>query len=331
MVRSAVAGIGSFVPSRVVTNDELAQLMTTSDEWIQTRTGIRERRFAEEGVKCSDLALEACRRALDDAGMTPLDIDFLIFATLSPDHHFPGTACYLQPKLGTGPIGCLDVRNQCTGFLYSLTVADALIRAGVYKNILIVGAEVHSSALDFSDRGRDVAVLFGDGAAAVVLSPSTDPDRGVLYTELHADGRFARALCLDIWDISRKPYLTQETLAPQAVWPQMDGKTVFKHAVTRLSEAIQHTLSANGLSQEDVRYVIPHQANMRINQTVAQKLGFPEEKFLHNMQRYGNTTAASIPLLLDETVRNGMIQAGDLLLLAAFGSGFTWGTALVRW
>lgn len=330
-MRSAFAGIGSYVPPKVVTNDDLARLMTTSDEWIQTRTGIRERRFADEGVKCSDLALEACRNALENAGMTPADIDFLVFATLSPDHHFPGTACYLQPKLGTGPIGCLDVRNQCTGFLYSLTVADALIRAGVYKNILIVGAEVHSSALDFSDRGRDVAVLFGDGAAAVVLSPSPDPDRGVLYTELHADGRFARALCMDIWDISKKPYLTQENLASQAVWPQMDGKTVFKHAVTRLAEAIQHTLDANGLSQEDIAYVIPHQANMRINQMVAQKLGFPEEKFLHNMQRYGNTTAASIPLLLDEAVRGGLIQAGDLLLLAAFGSGFTWGTALVRW
>ncbi|MEJ5365309.1 MAG: beta-ketoacyl-ACP synthase III [Desulfosoma sp.] len=331
MIRSAVVGIGSYVPPKVVTNDDLSRLMTTSDEWIQTRTGIRERRFAEEGVKCSDLALEACRKALSDAGMTAEDLDFLIFATLSPDHHFPGTGCYLQPKLGTGPIGCLDVRNQCTGFLYSLTVADALIRAGVYRNILVVGAEVHSSALDFSDRGRDVAVLFGDGAAAVVLSPSADPDRGVLYTELHADGRFARALCLDIWDISRKPYLTPETAATQDIWPQMDGKTVFKHAVTRLSEAIQHTLAVNGVSAEDIKYVIPHQANMRINQMVAQKLGFPEEKFLHNMQRYGNTTAASIPLLLDEAHRTGMIQKGDLVLLAAFGSGFTWGTALMRW
>ena len=331
MIRSAIVGIGSYVPPKVVTNDDLAQLMTTSDEWIQTRTGIRERRFAEEGVKCSDLAVEACRKALEDARMAPADIDFIIFATLSPDHHFPGTACYLQPKLGTGPIGCLDVRNQCTGFLYSLTVADALIRAGSYKNILIVGAEIHSSALDFSDRGRDVAVLFGDGAAAVVLAASPSPDRGVLYTELHADGRFARALCLDIWDISRKPYISQEAVATSQVWPQMDGKTVFKHAVTRLCEVIQHTMEVNGLRPEDISYVIPHQANMRINQMVAQKLGFPEEKFLHNMQRYGNTTAASIPLLLDETARNGMIQSGDLLLLAAFGSGFTWGTALVRW
>ncbi|ROQ92316.1 beta-ketoacyl-ACP synthase III [Desulfosoma caldarium] len=331
MIRSAIAGIGSYVPPKVVTNDDLAQMMTTSDEWIQTRTGIRERRYADEGIKCSDLALEACRRALDDAQMTPADIDFLILATLSPDHHFPGTACYLQPKLGTGPIGCLDVRNQCTGFLYSLTVADALIRAGIYRNILIVGSEVHSSALDFSDRGRDVTVLFGDGAAAVVLSPSPSSDRGVLYTELHADGRFARALCMDIWDISKKPYLSEKTAASADIWPQMDGKTVFKHAVTRLCEVIQHTLDVNGLKGDDIKYVIPHQANMRINQMVAQRLGFPEEKFLHNMQRYGNTTAASIPLLLDETYRNGMLQAGDMLLLAAFGSGFTWGTAVVRW
>jgi 3-oxoacyl-[acyl-carrier-protein] synthase-3 len=331
MIRSVIAGIGSFVPPKVVTNDDLAQRMTTSDEWIQTRTGIRERRFAEEGVSCSDLALEATRKALEDAGMTASDIDFIIFATLSPDHHFPGTGCYLQAKLDAAPVGCLDVRNQCTGFLYSLATADAMIRAGLYRNILIVGSEVHSSALDFSDTGRDVAVLFGDGAGAVVLSAGDDPERGVLYTELHADGRFAKALHLDIWDISKKPYITPETVTSGAIWPRMEGKTVFKHAVTRLCESIVRTLEVNRVRPEEIKYVIPHQANMRINQMVAQKLGFPEEKFLHNMQRYGNTTAASIPLLLDETYRQGLLEKGDLLLLAAFGAGFTWGTALLRW
>lgn len=331
MIRSRIKGIGSYVPEKAVTNDDLSKIMTTSHEWIHTRSGIEARRFADEGVSCSDLALFAVNNALEDAHISAQDVDFIIFATLSPDHHFPGSACYLQTKMGIPGVACLDVRNQCSGFIYSLAVADAFVRTGAYRNILVVGAEVHSSALNFTDEGRDVAVLFGDGAGAVVVSPSEDENRGILYTELHADGRGARALYLDIWDISKKPYISEESLKTKQIWPQMDGKTVFKHAVTRLPEVIESTLEKTGVKAEDIKYVIPHQANLRINQFAAAKLKWPEEKFLHNIERYGNTTAASIPLLLDETVRAGMVDPGDLLLLAAFGAGFTWGTALIRW
>lgn len=331
MIRSVIRGIGSYVPPQVVKNEDLARLFATNDEWIQTRTGIKERRFAEEGTSCSDLALEASKRALEDARMQASDLDFIIFATLSPDHHFPGTGCYLQTKLAAPHVGCLDVRNQCTGFLYSMAVANAFIQAGTYQNILVVGSEIHSSALDFSDRGRDVAVLFGDGAGAAVLSASAENERGILYTELHADGEFARALHMDIWDISKKPFISQQTIDDGDIWPQMDGRTVFRHAVTRLVELVLQTLKRNGLKPEDIKYVIPHQANLRINQMVAEKLNMPKDKFLSNIHKYGNTTAASIPLLLDESYRTGKIQRGDLLLLIAFGSGFTWGSALLRW
>lgn len=331
VIRSCIAGIGSYVPPRVVTNDELARMMATSDEWIRTRTGIVERHFAEEGVSCSDLGLEASKRALSDAGMTPEDLDFIIFATISPDHHFPGTGCFLQAKLGVAPIGCLDVRNQCTGFLYGMAVADALIRVGMHKNILVVGSEVHSSALDFTDEGRDVAVLFGDGAGAVIMSPSDDPNRGVLYSELHADGRFAKALFMSVWDISRKPFITPDVFNTREIWPQMDGRVVFKNAVIKLEELVENTLRNCEVKREDIKIVIPHQANLRINDLLAERLGFRPETFINNIQRYGNTTAASIPLLLDETYRAGAIRRGDLILLIAFGSGFTWASALLRW
>ncbi len=331
MTRSVIAGIGSYVPPKVVTNDDLARLMTTSDEWIRTRSGIEERRHAEEGVYCSDLAVEAVKKAVEDAGLKPSDLDFIIFATLSPDHHFPGTGCFLQAKLGIEPVGCLDIRNQCTGFLYGLAAGDSFIRSGMYKRVLVVGSEVHSSALNFTDAGRDVAVLFGDGAGAVVLEASEEDGRGVLYSELHADGRFAKALYMTVFDISKKPMVTPRMIEEGDFWPRMDGKVVFKHAVVRLSEVISNTLKKCGVSPDEIKYVIPHQANLRINSMVAERLGFPREKFLSNIQKHGNTTAASIPLLLDQTYRAGKLERGDLLLLAAFGSGFTWGAALLRW
>jgi 3-oxoacyl-[acyl-carrier-protein] synthase III len=331
MVRSVIAGIGSYVPPRVVTNDDLSKLMTTSDEWIRTRSGIEERRFADEGVYCSDLALEATVNALADAQLEPSDLDFIIFATLSPDHHFPGTGCFLQAKLGVPTIGCLDIRNQCTGFLYGLAVGDALVRAGMYRHVLVVGSEIHSSALNFTDEGRDVSVLFGDGAAAVVLAASTDEKRGILYSELHADGRFAKVLCQNVWDISRKPYISRQSFDNGEIWPHMDGKTVFKHAVTRMTELVANVLAHCNVPSEDVKYFIAHQANLRINQLVAERLGLPQAKFLNNIQKYGNTTAASIPLLLDQTYRSGKLERGDLLLLVAFGSGFTWASTLLRW
>jgi 3-oxoacyl-[acyl-carrier-protein] synthase-3 len=331
MVRSVIGGVGSYVPPRVVTNEDLSRLMTTSDEWIRSRSGIEERRFADEGVYCSDLALEAARNALEDASMTPSDLDLIIFATLSPDHHFPGSGCFLQAKLGIGSVGCMDVRNQCTGFLYALASADAFIRSGMHRRILVVGAEVQSSALDFSDRGRDVAVLFGDGAGAVVLCPCDDGERGIIASELHADGRYAKALYMTIFDISRKPLVTPEMIEEGDFWPKMEGKVVFKHAVTRLAELVHSTTRKGGVGLGDIRYVIPHQANQRINLMVAEKVGIPKEKFLSNIQKHGNTTAASIPLLLDQAYRAGKLERGDLLLLIAFGSGFTWASTLVRW
>ena len=263
--------------------------------------------------------------------MSPSEIDFILFATLSPDQNFPGGGCYLQAKLGIGPIGAMDIRNQCAGFLYALATADAFIRSGIYRKILVVGAEVHSSILDFTDRGRNMAVLFGDGAAAAVVTASEDSNRGILYSELHADGNYASCLQMKVWDISRKPYLSPETLTSAEIWPEMDGKTVFKHAVVQLTEIAENSIKRSGVKREDIKYVIPHQANQRINMMVAERLGFPQEKFLSNIQKYGNTSAASIPLLLDQTHRSGKLERGDLLLLMGFGSGFTWASILLRW
>ena len=331
MIRSRILGVGRCLPERAVTNFDLAEMFETSDEWIRQRTGIVERRFAEAGVYCSDLAREAAQNALENAGIEAGDLDFIIFATLSPDHHFPGSGVYLQEKMGLAGIGCLDVRNQCTGFLYSLAVADAFVRVGMYQRILVIGAEVHSSALNFTNAGRDVAVLFGDGAGAVVVGLSDDGDRGILATHMHADGRYADKLKLDIWDISKKPYITSETLSNGDIWPKMTGKEVFKHAVTRIPEVVEAVLKECDLTTPDVDLFIPHQANLRINQFAAHRLGVPEEKFYSNIESYGNTTAASIPIALSEVLEKGMIAENDLIMMVAFGSGFTWAASLMRW
>ena len=331
MTRARILGVGRYLPERRVTNFDLAKMFDTSDEWVQQRTGIVERRFAEEGVYCSDLALEASRDALKSAGMKAEDIDFIIFATLSPDHYFPGNGCYLQAKMGLSEIGCMDIRNQCTGFIYSLAVADAFVRLGMYKRILVVGAEVHSSGLNFTDEGRDVAVIFGDGAGAVIVGPSEDPSRGILSTHLHADGRYADILRLEIFDISKKPYITQKTLDEGRIWPKMQGKEVFRMAVTKIPEVIEEALQANNLGIEDIDLFLPHQANLRINQFAAARLGVPEEKFYSNIQRYGNTTAGSIPIALSEVLEQGALREGDLIMMVAFGSGFTWAVSVIRW
>jgi len=331
MNRSRILGVGRFLPERRVTNSDLEKMFDTSDAWIQQRTGIAERRYADEGVYCSDLALEASLRALDHAGMSRNELDFIIFATLSPDHHFPGSGCILQRKLGLMETACLDVRNQCSGFLYSLAVADAFVRTGMYRRILVVGAEVHSSALDFSNTGRDVAVLFGDGAGAVIVGPSEDPGRGILSSHLHADGRFADALKLDIWDISKKPYIRHEDIDEGRIWPKMRGRDVFRMATTKMPEVILNALNANGLTLDQIALFIPHQANLRINQFCAARLGVPEEKFFSNIGRYGNTTAGSIPIAISEALEQGLIREGDYILLVAFGAGFTWGATLIRW
>ncbi len=330
MTRAKILSVGRYLPERRVTNFDLANMFETSDEWIQQRTGIVERRYADEGVFCSDLALEASKDCLKNAGMKPEDIDFIVFATLSPDHHFPGTGVYLQRKLGITDIGCLDIRNQCTGFLYSLAVADAFVRMGMYKRILVVGSEVHSSALHYTKEGRDVAVLFGDGAGAVLVGPS-DGSSGILSSHLHADGRYAEILMLEIFNISKKPYITHQTLDEGKQYPKMVGREVFKVAVTKIPEVVNEALNANNLKVEDIDIFLPHQANLRINQFAAQQLGVPEEKFFSNIQRYGNTTAGSLPIALSEALEQGLIHEGSLIMMVAFGSGFTWGANIIRW
>ncbi len=330
MIRTAVVSTGYYVPERVVTNKELTQWMDTSDEWIRQRSGIEERRWVSEGESNSDLAKEASTRALERAGLSPGDIDCVIVATLSPDHYFPGSGVFLQRKLGIDGVPCLDVRNQCTGFLYGLSVADAWIRAGVYRKILLVGTEVHSRGLEKSTAGRDTAVLFGDGAGAVILEP-TDADRGVLSVHLHADGRHAEKLWIGAPGSFYNPWLVPEHIEQGLTRPQMEGREVFKHASVRMPEAVREALEANGLSLDDIAIVIPHQANLRITQALQKALGLPDEKVVSNIHKYGNTTAASIPIALHEALEEGRIKRGDLVCLTAFGSGFTWGSALIRW
>ena len=331
MIRSRILGVGRYLPEKRVTNFDLAKMFSTSDEWIQKRTGIVERRYAEEGVSCSDLALKASNEALKNAGMKAEDLDFIIFATLSPDFMFPGCACYLQPKLGLTEIGAMDIRTQCTGFIYSLATADAFVKTGMYKRILVVGAEVQSSDLNFTDEGRDVAVIFADGAGAVIVGPSDDPSRGILSSHLHADGKFADMLKAEMFDIRKKPCLTHEMLDQGIQWPKMKGNEVFRVAVSKMPEVIEEALKANNLKVEDVDLFIPHQANLRINQFAAAKLGVPEEKFFSNIQRYGNTTAATLPICLSEALEQGLIKEGSLVVFAAFGAGFTWGATVMRW
>jgi 3-oxoacyl-[acyl-carrier-protein] synthase-3 len=330
MLGSRIAGMGRCLPDRVVTNDELRQHMDTSDEWIQQRSGIRERRWVDGNVGASELGERAARQALAAAGLGPADVDLILFATLSPDLNFPGSGCLLQARLGIPGVPAMDIRNQCTGFLYGLTTADAYIRSGLARTVLVVGAEVHSTGLDLSTRGRDVTVLFGDGAGAAVVV-RTEGERRILDSELHADGRFAEILMVEAPASRLMPRLSPQMLDEGRHYPKMDGKAVFKHAVERLPEVIRSLLARNGLSLDDVALLVPHQANMRINELVARNLGFPAERIVHNIQRYGNTTAASIPIALHEAAEEGRVHEGDLVVLAAFGAGLTWGATLVRW
>ncbi len=331
MFNARILGTGSYLPERVVTNADLEEVMDTSDEWIRQRTGIRERRFVEPGVGPTDLGLQAAHRALHSAGLTPDQIDFIIFATLSPEYNFPGCGCLLQEKLGVGTVGALDVRNQCTGFVYGLSIADQFVRTGTYRHILVVGAEVHSSGLEMNTHGRDVAVIFGDGAGAVVVGRSDSGSRRILSSPLHAQGKYARKLWLEVPSSLSQPRLTEEMLREGRHYPHMDGRYVFKHAVERLQESVREALADNRLKIEDVALLILHQANLRISEAVIRSLKIPPERVFSNIQRYGNTTAASIPIALDEAVRAGTVQPGDLVVLAAFGSGFTWGATILRW
>jgi 3-oxoacyl-[acyl-carrier-protein] synthase-3 len=331
MIRTEFISTGMYVPERVVTNQELEGYMDTSDEWIRQRSGIEQRRWAAEEETGADMAQAATASALEAAGMEASELDCIILATLSPDHFFPGTAVFLQRQLGIRNIPCLDVRNQCTGFIYGLEVADAFIRTGKYRRVLLVGTEIHSSGIVLSTEGRDTAVLFGDGAAAAILGPTEDGDRGVLAVRSHADGRFAEKLWAPAPACSKKPFITKEMIDQGLTRPHMEGREVFKHAVTKMPAALNEVLEIAGYSVEDLDMVIPHQANMRIAQAVAKGLGVPDDKIYINIQRYGNTTAASIPIALHECKGEGRIQRGDLVGFTAFGSGFTWGGALVRW
>ena len=331
MPHSAIVGTGFYVPERVVTNDELSTLMETSDAWIRERTGIEERRWVAPGTTGAQMACAASEMALAEAGIAAGDIDAIVLATLSPDHFFPGTGVFLQRELGVATVPCLDLRAQCSGFVYGLSVCDAWIRSGQYRTVLLVGVEIQSTGLDLSTRGRDMAVLFGDGAGAAVVQATEEEGRGVLSTHLHADGTHAETLWADASSSCRHPRLSVQDLEEGRHFPRMDGREVFKHAVTRMPEVVDEALAANNLTRADIDLLVPHQANLRISQMVQRRLGLSDAQVINNVQRYGNTTAATIPIALSEAVREGRLQRGDLLCLVAFGSGFTWGSALIRW
>lgn len=349
MPRSKIAGIGMYVPKNVFTNQDLTRFMETSDEWIQERTGIKERRYADrKGETTTTMGVEAAKVAIERAGITPQDIDFIIFATLSPDYYFPGCGVLVQRAMKMKEIGALDVRNQCSGFVYALSVGDQFIRSGMYKNILVIGSEKHSFGLDFTTRGRNVSVIFGDGAGAVVLQPTEDANEGILSTHLHSDGEAAEILAMynpgthaNHWVEQKfadfdeaemgQMFMSHQMIDNAQNFPFMDGPSVFKKAVVKFPEVIMEALHQNGYQPSDINMLIPHQANLRISQFVQQKLGLRDDQVYNNIQKYGNTTAASIPIALCEAWEAGKVKDGDLVCLAAFGSGFTWASALLKW
>ncbi len=329
---SKIVGTGHFVPERVVTNEELSEYMDTSDEWIIERTGIRERRFIDPSKDTlANMASKATKQALEKAKMEASDIDFIVFATITPDYFFPGSGVLLERELGLETTPSIDIRNACSGFIYALSVGDQFIKTGMYKNVLVIGGEIQSTALDLTTRGRATAVIFGDGVGAAILSASDTP--GILSTHLHADGRFAEELYVKDPGSSRP----REERQPEQIMDTstykvyMNGNVVFKHAVVRFQEVIQEALDANGMKKEDIDLLIPHQANLRISNYLQQKLGLSDEKIYNNIMRYGNTTAGSIPIALNEAAEEGKIKSGDIICLAAFGSGFTWASALIKW
>ncbi len=349
MPASKIAGVGMYLPANVFTNEDLKKYMDTSDEWIQERTGIKERRYAHRTEETTTtMAVEAAKIAIERAGTTAQDIDFIIFATLSPDYYFPGCGVLVQRAMKMKEIGALDIRNQCSGFVYALSVADQFIKTGMYKNILVIGSEKHSFGLDFTTRGRNISVIFGDGAGAVVLQPTTDIGKGILSTHLHSDGNSAEILAMynpgthaNYWMEDKvanfddaemgQMFMSHAMIDDAQNFPNMDGPSVFKKAVVKFPEVIVESLTANGLATKDINLLIPHQANLRIAQFVQQKLQLTDEQVYNNIQHYGNTTAASVPIALCEAWEKGKIKEGDLVCLAAFGSGFTWASALLRW
>jgi 3-oxoacyl-[acyl-carrier-protein] synthase-3 len=330
MTRSRITGLGFHVPPRTVTNHDLERVMETSDAWIVERTGIRERHFVEPGTGSSDLGVEAAKRALADAGRTPADVDFVVFATTTPDWMVPGNGVIVQDRLGLANVGALDVRNACSGFLYALSVADAYVALGRYHCVLVIGAEVQSTGIDLSTRGRDMAVLFGDGAGAAVVEPCDAP-RGILSWALHSEGALARELWCEAPTSREAGRITPAMLEAGRHYPQMNGRQVFKNATTRFPEVIHEVLASAGHTLDEVALIVPHQANRRIGDAVAQRLGVPPEKLFQNIERYGNTTGASIPIALTEARDAGLVRDGDLVVLAAFGAGFAWAGCAIRW
>lgn len=327
--------MGHYVPDNVVTNDDLSELMETNDSWIQERTGIKERRHIKkgDGNSTSIMGVKAATIALERAGLVPGDIEMIVFATLSPDMYFPGGGVIVQDLMGMGTIPALDVRNQCSGFVYAIAVADQFVKTGMYKNVLVIGSENHSGGLDFTTRGRGVSVIFGDGAGAAVVSRNESGKGGILSTHLHSEGKHKKELSLEGPSTN---YWVPQIIAenPQEdipYYPQMNGQFVFKHAVVRFSQVIMEGLEANGLSVSDIDMFIPHQANLRISQFIQKKFQLSDDQVYNNIQKYGNTTAASIPIALSEAWEDGKIKEGDLVVLAAFGSGFTWGSVIMRW
>lgn len=326
-IRTVIAGTGSYLPEKVITNFDLEKMVDTTDEWILSRTGIRERHMAAPEQATSDLATEAGRGALEMAGVDPADLDLIIVATLTPDHYFPSTAGFVQRNIGAMKAAAFDLEAACTGFIYALTIGDLFIRSGTYSKVLVIGAEVLTRFLNWED--RETCVLFGDGAGAAVLVPGSDGKRGIISTHLHSDGSMAELLYAPA-GVSRMP-ITKEAIDQKLNTVKMRGNEVFKVAVTRLSEVVDEVIQANGLGEDDIDFLVPHQANLRIIQATARKLKLPMEKVIVTVDVHGNTSAASVPLALDVAVRSGRIKEGDQVLLEAFGGGLTWGAAFVRW
>ena len=334
MYNSKIIGLGKYLPEHVVTNDDLSKMMDTNDEWIQERTGIKERRWIKEGTDDTSAVMgaKASRMAIERSGLTKDDIDFIVFATMTPDYYFPGCGVQIQDMLDMKNIGAIDIRNQCSGFVYAISVADQFIKTGMYKNILVVGAEYHSNGLDKSTRGRGVTVIFGDGAGACVLSREEDTTKGILSTHLHSEGKYADKLIVESPSIRHwVPEILEAKGEDLSYFPFMDGTFVFKHAVVRFSEVIIEGLMKNGLQKEDIDMLIPHQANLRIAQFIQKKFGLSNDQVFNNIMKYGNTTAASVIIALTEAWEQGKINEGDNLVLAAFGSGFTWGSVIIKW
>jgi len=335
MYHSRIAGLGHYVPENVVTNDDLSKVMDTNDAWIQERTGIQERRHIIPGQDTTtSMGVKAARIAIERSGVAISDIDFVVFATLSPDYYFPGPGVLVQRDLGMKTVGALDVRNQCSGFIYAISVADQYIKTGMYKNVLVIGSEVHSTGLDMSDRGRSVSVIFGDGAGAAVLSREVDLSKGILSTHLHSEGQHAEELIVKAPGMGGRwitDIIAENNPDDESYFPYMNGQFVFKNAVVRFAEVINEGLEANNLQVSDIDMLIPHQANLRISQFIQKKFDLTDDQVFNNIQKYGNTTAASVPIALTEAWEQGKIKSGDLVVLAAFGSGFTWASAVIRW